>query len=325
MGHQTGLMVNLSCWYGTRRLDIPPVRRHQVGMTKSAAPPYHPIAASLWMIGSIAAFLSMAIAARQVSAHMDTFEIMTWRSLIGFVIVAGIAYATRHRQKVHTDRIGRHLIRNIAHFSGQNLWFWALTMIPLAQVFALEFTSPIWVILLAPVFLGETLTRTKLVAAFLGFTGALIVANPDFGRVDPGVLAAAACAVCFAATAILTKRLTQVEGILSILFWLTLMQLGMALILSGYDGDVTLPNAATLPGLLVIGLAGLVAHYCLTKALSLAPASTVVPIDFIRLPFAALLGWLLFDETVAVTVFIGAGLIMLAIWLNLRAQTRAIA
>jgi drug/metabolite transporter (DMT)-like permease len=285
---------------------------------------HRPLRAACWMMGSVIAFLLMAIAGRQVSGTHDTFEIMTWRSLIGFIIISVVILASGDLRQIKTDRLPRHLMRNTAHFAGQNLWFWALTMIPLAQVFALEFTAPIWVILLAPLFLGETLTRTKLLAALLGFSGTLIVAQPGFGHIDPGVLAAAAAAVCFAVTAIFTKTLTRHESILSIMFWLTGMQLVMGSVMALQDGAMQWPTAQTAPWLLLIGLCGLTAHFCLTTALSLAPASTVVPVDFIRLPLAALLGWLLYGEILGLEVYAGASLILGGVWLNLRGTMRAV-
>ncbi|WP_050525635.1 DMT family transporter [Pseudorhodobacter aquimaris] len=279
-----------------------------------------PLAAALWMIGSIAAFVAMAVAGRHVSATHDTFEIMTLRSLVGFVIVTTIALATRRMHEVRITRLPRHILRNVMHFSGQNLWFWALTMIPLGQVFALEFTAPIWLILLAPIFLGETLTRKKLAAAALGLTGTMIVARPDFSAFNPGIAAAAAAAICFAATNIATKALTRHETITSIMFWLTGMQLVMGMVMAGYDGAVTLPTAQTLPILALIGLCGLVAHFCLTTALSLAPASVIIPMDFLRLPLAFTVGWLLYGETVGLPVILGAAFILTGITINLRSS-----
>lgn len=279
-----------------------------------------PLAAAVWMIGSITAFSLMAVAGRAVSSVHDTFEIMTWRSLVGFAIVAGITVFTRRLHLIRTNRLHRHALRNVAHFSGQNLWFWALTMIPFGQVFALEFTAPIWVILLAPIFLGEKLTRPKLIAAAFGLFGTLLVARPDFATFDPGIAAAALAAVCFAATNIATKSLTRHESTLSIMFWLTAMQLVMGLVMAGHDGDLALPTAHSLPWLIVIGLCGLVAHFCLTTALSLAPASVAVPVDFIRLPVAFAIGWLLYDEAVNLFLLLGAGFILAGITINLRAS-----
>lgn len=279
---------------------------------------HRPLAAALWMTGSIAAFSSMAIATRQIKGVHDTFEILAFRSVIGWLLVVGIAAALGQLARIKTDRLPSHLLRNVFHFTGQSLWFYAVTMIPLAQVFALEFTSPIWVILLSPLFLGEHLTRHKLLSAALGFAGILIVARPDFAALDPGILAAAGCAVFFAATALMTKALTKGEAIVSILFWLTLMQavFGTAAMLA--DGQVTLPTLATLPWLALIGVAGITAHLCLTTALSLAPASVVVPVDFARLPIIAAIGAVFYAEPVEMTLFLGAALIFLGIWINLR-------
>jgi drug/metabolite transporter (DMT)-like permease len=279
---------------------------------------HRPLAAALWMTGAIAAFSAMAIATRQIKGVHDTFEILAFRSMIGFLVVVSAGAALGQLRRIRTDRLGSHVLRNVFHFTGQSLWFYAVTLIPLAQVFALEFTSPIWVILLAPLFLGESLTRRKLVAAALGFSGALIVAHPDFGRIEPGVLAAAGAAVFFASTALMTKALTRGEAVISILFWLTLMQAGFGTLAMLADGQVTLPVLATLPWLCLIGVAGITAHLCLTTALTLAPASSVVPVDFARLPLIAVVGAVFYDEPVELALFLGAGLIFLGIWITLR-------
>ncbi|WP_374645352.1 DMT family transporter [Tabrizicola sp.] len=285
--------------------------------------PHRPLAAALWMTGSIAAFTAMAIATRQIGGVHDTFEILAYRSVVGWVLVVAIALVLGRARDFRTDRPGSHVFRSVLHFSGQSLWFWALTVIPLAQVFALEFTSPIWVILLAPIVLGERLTRRKLLAAALGFAGILVVARPDFSALQPGVLAAAAAAIFFAATNMMTKLLTRGESIVTILFWLTLTQTGFGGAAMLADGAVTLPTLATLPWLALIGVSGVTAHLCLTSALSLAPAGTVVPMDFARLPIIAVVGAVFYAEPVEPALFLGAALIFLGIWINLRSGISA--
>ncbi|OYU19366.1 MAG: EamA family transporter [Rhodobacteraceae bacterium PARR1] len=282
-----------------------------------------PLAAALWMGGSILSFTLMAVAGRAVSGVHDTFEIMMWRSVLGFTLVMAFGIATGRLAEVRRDTLPSHVIRNLFHFGGQNLWFWSLTMIPLAQVFALEFTSPIWVILLSPLVLGEKLTTPRLIAAGMGFLGVLLVARPDFAHLNAGVVAAAGSAICFAATALMTKRLTRGESIVSILFWLTLMQFGLGLACAGWDGSIALPTAQTLPWLALIGVCGLLAHLCLTTALSLAPASFVLPIDFIRLPVIAVVGMALYSEPVDVWVLAGAAVIFCGNWINIRSERRS--
>ncbi len=273
--------------------------------------------AALWMTGAIASFSAMAIAGREAGLALDTFEIMMYRSLVGLAVVAAVLTATGRWHQVQRARLGAHLLRNAAHFTGQNLWFFAVTVSPLALVFALEFTSPIWVILLAPLLLGERLTRIKMLAALAGFIGILIVARPSPETMNAGLLAAAASAVFFALTGLLTKRLTRRESIASILLWLTLMQLAMGVLAAGWDGDIALPDSATLPWLALIGLAGLTAHFCLTTALSLAPATVVVPIDFARLPLIALAGMLIYGEQLDAWVLAGAAIIFGANYANI--------
>ena len=274
------------------------------------------------MIGTIASFSVMAVAGREVSHALDTFEIMTYRSLVGVMIVVSLAVATGTMRQVNTARLGTHLIRNVAHFTGQNLWFLAVTLIPLAQVFALEFTTPIWVILLSPFVLGERLTPIRAIAALLGFIGILIVARPDMTGINTGVITAASSAIFFAVTIMLTKRLTRHEEIVSILFWLTTMQLVMGLATAGYDGDIAVPDLRTGPWVFIIGCAGLLAHFCLTKALSIAPATVVVPIDFIRLPTIAVVGMLVYGEAIDIWVLVGATIIFGGNYLNLWWETR---
>ena len=280
------------------------------------------VKAALWMTGSIASFSSMAVAGREVSGELDTFEIMMYRSLVGVLIVCTLAGVTGAWRSIKTERFSTHLMRNLAHFTGQNLWFYAVTVIPLAQVFALEFTSPIWVIVLSPLVLGERLTLVRGLAAMMGFIGILIVARPDMAGLNAGVITAASSAIFFALSIMLTKRLTRSEGITSILFWLTVMQLVMGVVMAGWDGDVALPNAQTAPWVFLIGCAGLLAHYCLTNALAIAPATVVVPIDFIRLPTIAVIGMLVYDEAIDIWVFVGALIIFAGNYLNIWVETR---
>lgn len=278
--------------------------------------------AALWMTGAIASFSSMAVAGREASLSLDTFEIMMYRSVVGVVVVAAVLSATGSWGGVTRRSLGTQAMRNVAHFTGQNLWFFAVTVIPLAQVFALEFTSPLWVILLSPLILGERITPVRALAAVIGFVGILIVARPSPDSLSPGLVAAAVSAIFFALTAMFTKKLTKTETVGCILFWLTLMQLGLGIVTAGYDGDIALPDMQTAPYLIIIGLAGLIAHFCITNALAIAPATVVVPFDFVRLPAIAIIGMLLYHEPLDIWVLIGAVVIFAGNYLNILAETR---
>ncbi len=278
--------------------------------------------AALWMIGAIVSFTSMAVAGRELGATLDTFEIMMYRSLVGLLIMVVFLTSTGSWAQIKTQVMGTHAIRNLAHFTGQNLWFYALAVIPLAQVFAMEFTTPLWVFVLAPFLLGEKLTGIKLLAVFIGFVGILIVARPSPSTINAGIVAAATAAIFFATTLTLTKRLTGTETIGCILFWLTAFQSVLGIFAALVDGDALLPTLQTAPFLVLVGIAGLLAHFCITNALAIAPATIVVPFDFLRLPIIAVIGMMLYDEPLEIWVIVGAVVIFGGIYLNVLAENR---
>jgi len=281
-----------------------------------------PLLAAAWMTGAIVSFSSMAVAGREVSHELDTFEMMMYRSWIGLVLVVAFGLTTGKLREVRGHRLGLHFIRNFSHFVGQNLWFYALTLVTFSQVFALEFTSPIWVLVLAVVLLGERVSQTRILAVALGFAGALIVARPGAGGDPVGLAMAAGSAIGFAGSIVCTKMLTRTETILGILFWMALMQAILGLITAGWDGDIAVPMANTWPWVILIALGGLFAHTCLTNALSVAPATLVTPMDFLRLPVVAVVGMLWYSEPLDAFVFAGAALIFAGNYLNIWAEAR---
>ncbi|MEQ9812045.1 MAG: DMT family transporter [Azospirillaceae bacterium] len=280
-----------------------------------------PLVAALWMLGAIVSFSLMAIGGREMAVDLDTFEIMTYRSAIGLVLVLGFGIWRRRLHRIATRRPGMHLVRNLFHFTGQNLWFYALALIPLAQVFAIEFTVPIWVALLAPLVLGEHMTRARLLAALLGFLGVLVVTRPGVSDFTIGHAAVVVAAFCFAGSFMSTKRLSGTETVWTILFWMTFLQTVMGLGLGLADLDFALPPANQLPWIAVVGFGGLIAHLCIATALSRAPATVVAPMDFMRLPLIAVIGMAVYGEALDLAVFAGAALIIAGNLLNLRDRT----
>ena len=277
---------------------------------------------ALWMTGAIVSFSAMAVAGRILSSELDTFEIMLWRSLTGLAIVCTVLSANGGWGRLR-GRLRLHAVRNLAHFTGQNLWFFAITAAPLAQVVAVEFTAPIWALLLAPLVLSEALTRTRTVVAAIGFLGVLIVARPGI-EMAFGVPFAALAAFFFAVTGLLTRLLTRDQALWTILFWLTAFQAVFGLACAGFDGDIAVPRGTTAAWAAGVGIAGLLAHLSLTRALAMAPAAVVMPIDFARLPVIAVLGAILFGEALEWPVVLGAALILAANWMGLRAERQRI-
>ena len=175
--------------------------------------------------------------------------------------------------------------------------------------------------LLAPFLLGEALTRTRLLAALLGFVGVVVVAQPGRAPLEAGHVAALASAVCFALNTIFTRQIMRFDRVLCVLFWMTLLQGTASLVLS-LPGGIPLPTADNPVWILIVGVTGLSAHYALTSALGYAPASIVAPMEFVRLPLIAVVGALLYGEELRASVFAGAALIVAGNLLNLHAETR---
>lgn len=263
------------------------------------------------MVGATLSFTAMAVAGREAASDLDTFELMLYRSLLGLVIVVAIGAARGLLGDVARSDLGLHGLRNIGHFVGQNLWLFAVATIPLAQVFALEFTTPLGVALFAPFVLGERWTRPRIIAVILGFLGILLVAQPGRVELSGGVIAAALAALGFTVSILSTKLLSlRGNNTLNILFWMTVMQAVFGLVCAGYDADITLTDRSNIAFVAIIGLGGLTAHYCITTALSLAPATIVAPLDFARLLLIALVGWAFYGEVVGAVMVIGALLIV---------------
>ncbi len=278
------------------------------------------IRAALWMSGALLSFMTMAIAGRQLSAELTTFQILFFRSFVGLVVVIALLQRSGWK-RVKTHVFGTHLLRNVAHFGGQYGWFYGIASIPLSEVFAIEFTVPIWTAILATIFLGERMNRVRVLAVALGFVGILVILRPGMAVVTVPALAVLGGALCYAISHVFTKRLSATESPLTILFYMTVIQLPLGLVPA--LPHWVWPSAALWPWVGLVALTALSAHYCLTRAFQLADATVVMPMDFLRLPLIAVVGFLFYGEAVSVWVFAGALIVCAATWLNLKSASNA--
>lgn len=273
------------------------------------------------MLVALASFSGVAIAGREAARGATVLEMMFYRCLISLAVVAIVVHFGPGLRDMRTTRLPLHLVRGSVHFIAQYAWLSALTMIPLAQLFALEFTAPIWVALLAPLLLGENLTKLRLAAAALGFIGTIIVAQPGTMAIGPGVGLALVSSVGFALSMLATKTLTKGESPLRILFYMFVVQAVMCTLL--LIGGIRLPDAVTMLWIGVIALAGLSAHYSLVRAFALADAILVAPMDFLRLPLVAVVGALIYAEPLDPIVLFGGLVVIAGNVLNLWGERRA--
>jgi drug/metabolite transporter (DMT)-like permease len=272
--------------------------------------------AALWMAGWLSLMLVMAVAGRETTRELNVFEIMEVRSVIGFTLLLPIIYRAGGFKAVATKRLPQHLARNGVHYFAQLGWFYALTLIGIGQVVAIEFTMPIWTALLAATFLSERMTVWKIAAIVLGIVGVVMIVRPATGEINPGQLIALGAAIGFSISMILAKSLTRTESALSILFWMIVVQMVVGLLPTLYVW--TWPSPSLWGWLFVIGVCGTFSHYCLASALRYADATIVVPMDFLRVPLTATVGWLLYSERLDAWTMLGAALILCGNLLNLK-------
>ncbi|MCP5267292.1 MAG: DMT family transporter [Burkholderiaceae bacterium] len=271
------------------------------------------------MSGALVSFMAMAIAGRELSSELGTFQILAFRSAIGLVIVLMIASHDRWRG-IATQRPGLQVLRNLAHYGGQFGWFYGIALIPLAQVFAIEFTVPIWTLVLATVFLRERLSAARLSSVLLGFAGMLLILRPGVQSLHPAALAVLGGALGYAASYVMTKRLVQTDSPLAILFWMTLIQLPLGILPS--LSHWIWPSPSLWPWLVIVGVTALSAHFCLSRALALADAMVIVPLDFLRLPLVAVVGAVFYGEALDAWVLIGALVMLAGNLVNIAAERR---
>jgi drug/metabolite transporter (DMT)-like permease len=285
-----------------------------------------------WMIGAVVSFSASALAVRALAKQLNIFEILSIRSGAG-VLVLLVLIATRPelRPEVSLRHIGFHLARNTTHFIGQYAWALAVTVLPFATVFSLEFTTPAWVALLAAFVLGEHMTKSRLGSVVLGFLGVVLIVRPGSASFQPMALVVLFAAFIFAFSLILTKQLTNRVSTFAIIFWMNVIQLpitiawplivpakgGPSLFIFRLGTELIVPTLA-------LGVVGLTSHFCLTQAFRSGDATVVVPLDFLRIPLIALVGWIFYGEHLDGFVFAGAGFIICGVLWNLSAESRRV-
>ena len=283
-------------------------------------PEGHLLKAIAWMGGALVSFTVMAVSVRELSPTMHAFEMLFIRSAIGVAILSVLLSATGW-QALWTKRMAGHVLRNGLHFTGQVLWIFGITLLPLATVFAIEFTTPMWGVLLAVAFLGERMTQGRWVALALGFAGILVIVRPGLEGISSGAAIMLVCAVFFGATSVTTKWLTRSDRPVAIIFYMVAMQTLLGAAASAFVW--TPVETGDWPWLILMGITGLTAHYALANALSAADASFVMPFDFLRVPLIAATGYLLYAESIEPATLLGAVLIFSGTYYSLRYETRS--
>src|SRR6476661_3305434 len=217
--------------------------------------------AALWMAGWLSLMLIITIAGREAAREINVFQLLEMRSILGFLMLYPLIRAAGGFAAMKTTRLPQHVVRNLIHYGAGLGWFFALTLIPIGQVVAIEFTMPIWTAILAAMFLGERMTIWKIAAIVLGLVGVIVIVRPATGEINPGQLIALAAAVGFGISIAMVKSLTRTEQTLAIIFWMLAVQAAASLLPAVYVW--TWPSLATWGWGVVIAFCGTFSHYCM--------------------------------------------------------------
>jgi drug/metabolite transporter (DMT)-like permease len=276
----------------------------------------------LWMVGALLSFSVMAVSIRELAkTGLSIFEIFALRGSVALLILLVLLVVRPDlRAQALPRRMGMTLLRNTVHYGAQYLWGLSLTLLPLAMVFALEFTMPAWTALLAAWLLHERMTPSRIGVVVLGLVGVLVILRPGVASFNPAAILVLLAAFGFAVTMIATKKLTTTETAFGIVFWMAVIQLPLSLLGSNPAVFFHLETHHILPAI-GVGIAGLTSHYCLSNAVRAGDATLVVPLDFMRIPLIAVVGWAFYGEQLDIFVLLGALIIVAGVFWNLRSAT----
>ena len=275
---------------------------------------------ALWMGGAVLSFALMAVAVRELLRHMGILEILSLRTLVTLLLVCALV-PRNGLAPLRTRRFPLHCARALVHLGGQFCWMYAISALTLATVFAIEFTMPVWVAVLAVFFLGERMNRGRIVMLVLGLAGIAVILRPGLGAFHPAALVMVLGSVFYAGNMIFTKRLAATDSALAVTFWMSAVQMPLTF-LAAWPGWVA-PQPADVPWIIAIGAGSFAAHYSMTRAMKLADATLVVPIDFLRLPLIAVVGAIFYGEPLEAATFIGAAVIFAGTYYSLSRESRS--
>jgi drug/metabolite transporter (DMT)-like permease len=279
----------------------------------------NPVRAALWMGCAVLSFSFMALAVREMLRHMGAFEILFLRTLVTMLLVLAVL-ARLGTATLRTRLFRLHLARALMHLGGQYCWIYAIGALTLATVFAIEFTMPVWVAVLATLFLGERMSRGRVAMLVLGLAGIAIILRPDVGALHPAALVMVLGSVFYAGNMIMTKRISAADSPLAVIFWMSLTQLPLTFATA--LPQWVMPRPIDVLWAVVLGSGSYIAHYSLTRAMKLGDATVVVPIDFLRLPLIALIGATVYGEPLDASTFVGAAVIFAGTYYSLARESR---
>lgn len=286
---------------------IPPPGLYQVPMAMDRhSPQAAAIRGILWMLAAGVLSAVTAGLVRHLSGAFSAVELVLFRTLVGlFLLAPWLLY--KGVGSLRTGRLPLYSLRTVFAYLAMVMSFYALAHIPLAEVYALQFTIPLFTIMLAVLLLGQRAGMGSWIACLVGFSGALVIVRPGFVELSVAAVLALVSALMSAGSNTTIKMLSRTESPEIITVYANLLMLPLALIPSLFVW-VT-PSWEQAPWLICLGLAGSISGYCFTRSVAAADARIVQPFQFMRMLFAALVGYVVFTELPGSWTWLGAVII----------------
>ena len=276
-----------------------------IGRVLSGAVEGNSRAVLLMVIGTVF-FSSMHVLIRYMSADLHAFELAFFRNLFGVLVVlpwllrSGLA-------PLKTKRLGLHSVRGLLNGVGMLMFFYAVSITPLADVIALSFTAPIFATVLAIVFLGEVVGTRRWTAIFIAFLGTIVILRPGLMEISQGQFLAMASAALWACALIMIKILSRTDSSITIIAYMIIFQVPV----SGLAAATVwiTPSLEQVCIMAVMGTLGTVGQWLLIEALKEGDTNVVMPFDFLKMIWAVLLGFLFFNELPDLLTWLGSAII----------------
>ena len=264
----------------------------------------------LWMLAASVSFAFMPVAIRETTAYMHSMEAAFFRNAVALLLM--LPWMVRAGASTFRNaKFGIYTTRAITGTVSMLSWFYGISHLPMGTAQALAFTQPMFATVLAALLLREDVRIRRWSATLVGFLGVVIIVRPGSGN-EMGLPEALVLisALCGALSAIQVKALARSQSTASMVAFLALYMTPVSLLVA--LPVFTVPPVEAWPWIAVLGGVGTIGQICITRAFHLAEASALVPIDYVRLPLAVLLGWWLYEETLAPSFWIGSAVIGLS-------------
>ncbi len=260
----------------------------------------------LLMVVTTICFTAMHTMARMMGEVLPPFEVAFFRNLFGLLALAPV-FMRHGAAPLKTEKLRLHALRGAVQAGWMLAFFTGLTMIPLADVTALAFSAPLFGSLLAVILLGEVIRMRRVAALVVGFVGVLVVLRPGFGEVSAGALLIVAASVAWGLTITIIKVLAKTESSVTQTVYMCLFLTPITLVPALFVWEW--PEPVHYLWLIAIGIFGTLGHLAFAQAVKLADSTAVLPLDFLRLIWASLIGFFLFAEVPDALSWLGGAVI----------------